>query len=231
MNLPCHKWQDIFSARKICYYCANSSPSQETGYSWHSQIKWGILGGTFNPIHNGHLIIAKEIQEIFSLEKILFIPSANPPHKKIEIIDKSHRFNMVKLAISSNPNFSISDIEMKKSGKSYSIETIQKLKKKYPVIDFYFIIGIDAFLEIFKWKKALKLISICNFIVINRQGYKLEDISEKVKKQVIIQEISNIDISSSKIRTLIKNKKSIKYLVPEKVEQYIEIKGIYQNEK
>lgn len=195
-------------------------------------IKWGILGGTFNPIHYGHLIIAEEIRQILSLEKIIFIPAANPPHKKIEtIIDKSHRFNMVKLAISSNSNFLISDMEMKKTEKSYSIETIQELKKKYPKIDFYFIIGIDAFLEIFEWKNALQLISICHFIVVNRSGYKLNDISEELKKQILLQEVSNIDISSSKIRNLIKNKKSIKYLVPENVEQYIKIKGLYQNEK
>ncbi|MFH0924296.1 MAG: nicotinate-nucleotide adenylyltransferase [bacterium] len=134
-----------------------------------------IYGGTFNPIHYGHLIVADEVRQAFQLDKIIFVPSAIPPHKKYEaIIDPQHRYNMTHLAIASNSHFVASTVELDRGGKSYSIDTIKELKKEYKdEKDFFFIMGADAFLEISTWKAADKILELCRFIIVSRPGTSL----------------------------------------------------------
>lgn len=212
-----------------------------------SKRKIGLFGGTFNPIHIGHLRGAEEIRELFNLSEIIFIPSSIPPHKKPdELIDAQHRFEMVRRAISNNPFFLINDIEIKRPGKSYSIDTINYFKKRSDDI-FYFILGGDAFAEIETWKDFQNLFSLCNFIIMTRPGAKGENLTLpnsiqhlfKYDKNIggwrhesgnvlYFKEITFLDISSTKVRELIEKGKSIKYLIPSQVEEYIKAHGLYK---
>lgn len=189
--------------------------------------KIGIFGGTFDPVHTGHLIISEKAREQFNLEKIIFIPSGISPHKKKVYASAYHRFNMVKIAIEDNPFFEISDIEIKKDEPSYTYLTIKRLKKLYPGYSIFFIIGEDSLFDLPGWYKADELIKETVFLVAKRR----ENFNYKVDKKFPVNfEIINspiIGISSTFIRTCIKEGKSIKYLLPEKVRDYIEKEKIY----
>lgn len=197
----------------------------------------GIMGGTFNPVHIGHLIAAQEVLNKMNMDKIIFIPTGNPPHKnKDEVLSALDRYEMVKLAVRNNEEFDISDIEIKREGQTYTYDTLKELHNIYYGIQFYFIIGFDTLKEIDTWKNINAVCSLTNFIVVNR-GNNSKEISEEIlikeKKygqKFILVEIPDIEISSTDIRDRIKNNKSIKYLVTNEVEEYIKQKGLYKVE-
>ncbi|HOV21105.1 MAG TPA: nicotinate-nucleotide adenylyltransferase [bacterium] len=187
----------------------------------------GLLGGTFDPIHIGHLIIAEKVREEFNLEKVIFIPAGIPPHKKSAFTSSFHRYNMVKIAVSDNSFFDVSDIEIKRNLPSYTYLTIKKMKEIYKNYKIFFIIGQDSLLDLPNWYKADKLIKETTFIIVRRNT---DFYYEKDKNFPVNFELSNnpiIGISSTYIRTCIKERKSIKYLLPEKVKNYIEKENIY----
>lgn len=143
----------------------------------------GLLGGTFNPIHKGHLIIAESIRSQFKLERIYFIPSAIPPHKLEPVVDPSHRVSMIKLAIKSNSHFFCSSLEIERGGKSYSIDTVRSFKEKFGGNEnFFFLIGSDAFLDISTWKSYNKLLNLCKFIIINRPSINPEQTENNLSR-------------------------------------------------
>lgn len=197
--------------------------------------KIGIIGGTFDPIHYGHLIAAEWAKDEYNLNKIIFMPAAEPPHKNIdEVLDKNYRYNMVKVAIGDNPDFEISDYEMKKSGKSYTFATLNYFKTIYPHSQLYFIIGLDSLLNIDTWKNVEELFNLATFLVATRAGYNLEKnhpIYSKLPKyawdKISFYKIPEIGISSSNIRQRVREEKSIKYLIPDVVEKYILENNIY----
>lgn len=213
-------------------------------------MRVGLFGGTFNPVHWGHLRSAEEIRELFNLEQVIFIPTNISPHKKSqELVSPHHRLTMLTLAVEGNPFFSASDIELKRAGTSYSIETMNYFKKtaQEELVPF-FIVGVDAFLEISTWKKYQELFSLCNFIVMTRPGYAIKEqeqlIPHQVKKEfsycpderrfihssqfsIYLAEITALDISSQSIRTQVKNRRSVTYLLPHAVENYIEEHVLY----
>ncbi len=202
--------------------------------------KVGLFGGTFNPIHLGHLRGAEEIRDLFQLEEVIFVPSSIPPHKPTaKVVEANHRLEMVRIAVSGNPCFSVSDIEVTRTGKSYSVETIKYFQEKGRDA-FYFILGSDAFGEIETWREFKNLFSLCNFIVMTRPGSQEktlslprsiapdfryvpeEDAWLHVSGQMLyFKEISFLDISSTKIRKLIEKERSFRYLVPPEIETYI----------
>ncbi len=215
-------------------------------------MKWGLLGGTFDPIHLGHLRCAEEILEIFGLGKLVFIPASHPPLKtRSDITPFPHRMQMVSLATSGNRLFSVSDIEDRKRGKSYSIETVKHFLKKYGKdLTLFFILGQDAFQGIEMWKDWEKLLLLCNFVVMTRPGYKIKRLEEllphhfasqfKYNKDtdgfkgpadhsIFFREVTFLDISSTDIRNRVKSGKSIKYIVPESVCDYISKHLLYRN--
>ena len=142
-------------------------------------MRLGIMGGTFNPIHYGHLVAADEVREAFALDTVVFVPSASPPHKDpAAIIDPHHRFAMAMLATISHPNFTVSSIEIERAGTSYSVETIAELKERYQEPRAaYFIIGIDAFLDIATWRQPDEVLRSCHMIVTSRPGYNLHELA------------------------------------------------------
>jgi nicotinate-nucleotide adenylyltransferase len=214
-------------------------------------VRIGIFGGTFNPIHLGHLRAAEEIRERFDLERVVFIAAAVPPHKEVEGgISGEHRMEMVRLAISGNPHFSLSDIELKRPGKSYSISTIQVLRQKYGSdSEMFFILGMDAFLEIGTWKSFQELFSLCHFVVMTRPGFDKPVSATMLPPEIgdafiydegesrfmhrdgysiYLQGVIFLDISSTKIREEVSKGRSIRYLLPPEVERYIRRHHFYR---
>ncbi|MCI0468903.1 MAG: nicotinate-nucleotide adenylyltransferase [Nitrospirae bacterium] len=207
-----------------------------------ANLRLGIFGGTFNPIHYGHLRAAEEARQKKNLDRIIFIPAGNPPLKCDDLIDISHRYLMTELAINSNSKFSISDIEVDRDRKSYAVDTIARLLDIYPKDDISLIMGGDAFLDIRKWKQHERLMAMTDFLVMSRHGIDLSVISDMpfVKetrggegwllvsgKTAASVQITHLDISSTQIRGLLKSGKSIKYLLPDAVEKYIISNKLY----
>ena len=191
-------------------------------------MRIGLLGGTFNPIHFGHLGLAEECRKKADLKKIIFIPSSIPPHKEQKIAGAEHRYNMVKRATRGNKDLIVSRVELDRKEISFTYKTIQYFKKKYTKSQVYFILGIDSVLEIHKWKKKNKILEFCPFIVATRPGYQIQEIPFAIRKIVKIIKIPKINISSSMIREKIKTGESIKNLVPLSVEKYINKHKLYQ---
>jgi len=197
----------------------------------------GIMGGTFNPPHKGHLALARAAKEEYALDQIVFVPSGNPPHKAAkEVIDKELRFHMVKTAIKEKKNYSASRIELDRPGYSYAVDTFYALKRKYgKKAKLFYIMGLDSISEILDWKKPLELFKLCEFIVGARPGTKTRTFRRLVKFPPLHREVDKIhlmelkeDISSSDIRSRIKNGKSVSHLVPKTVEGFIRRKKLYK---
>ena len=206
----------------------------------------GLFGGTFDPIHLGHLRCAQEVKETFQLSEVVFILAAIPPHKVDRpLIATADRWAMVKLAIAGNPSFSLSDVEIRREGRSYSIETISYYHRDLAEGEgLFFILGADAFCEIETWKDYPQLFTLCDFIVISRPQFDPLQapvlIAEGFTKEaggrfrhpsghtVSVLSVTPFGISSTEIRRIIREGKSLTYLVPEAVEAYIMQKGLYQ---
>lgn len=200
-----------------------------------NSLNVGIFGGTFDPIHYGHLILSEYVCDALDLHKVIFMPTGDPPHKIDQIVTKKeHRLNMTKLAIEGNSRFDISLIELERSGKSYTVDTLKVLEKEQEGVTYHFIIGADSLFNILTWRNSRELLNTCNFIVVNRAEYSKDELLDQKNflereytANIKLVEIPNIEISSSEIRDRVKENKSIKYLTPKKVEAYIHSKNLY----
>ena len=218
-------------------------------------MRLGLLGGTFNPIHNGHLAIARQTREALALDRILFIPTNDPPHKAPEnLASAKDRYEMVRLAIGADPILAISDVELRRSGTSYSIDTVRQLQQENgPQTELFFLIGLDAFLDLPSWHQPDKLLTLCSFIVISRPGLSFQALStlsllaplsqqslidldkgrsSKLTVQMgthslICLRLPPSDISASEIRSKFKQGLPTASLLPPKVESYILQHHIY----
>jgi nicotinate-nucleotide adenylyltransferase len=199
--------------------------------------KIGIMGGTFDPIHIGHLMLAEQAYDKFELDKVLIMPSGNPPHKDNAVSALSkHRVQMARLAIESNKHFELSLIEVERSGYTYTYETLEDLKKENPDVEYYFIIGADSLLDFDKWKEPKKICEDSTILVATRYNLssielkrQIDDVANKYNAKIYSLETPNIDISSKLIRTLVSTGKSIKYYVSNDVERYIYKNNLYKH--
>lgn len=183
----------------------------------------GILGGTFDPPHIGHLIIANEVLQELELDEVRFMPNQEPPHKeKTAGVTDLDRLNMLELATSGQPAFKIETIEMERPGRSYTYDTIVLLKEREPDTQFYFIIGADMIEYLPKWRNIDQLVRLVRFVGVNRPAY-----SHQTKYPVQFVEIPEIHISSSLIRERLEKKRSVKYLIPDAVWEYIKEHHLY----
>lgn len=198
--------------------------------------KIGIMGGTFDPIHLGHLIVAEEIRIKFDLNKVIFIPTGSPPHKNGTYSNANDRYIMTLLATNDNPYFEVNDIEINRKGKSYSYDTLLELHKIYSNTEFYFITGLDAIIELETWKNVNEVVKLCRFIAVTRPGYDFKKakndihyLNKKYNANIYIAEVTNISISSTEIRNKIYNNEPIKYLLTGNVINYIRKNELYKN--
>jgi nicotinate-nucleotide adenylyltransferase len=201
-----------------------------------AERRLGIMGGTFDPIHYGHLVTAEGARYSFGLDRVIFVPSGRPPHKPGHIVsDPLDRYKMTCLAVASNPFFCASAIEVERPGPSFTIDTVRAVMQLYPGAKIYFITGADALLEIFKWKDFDILLTICNFVAATRPGYRLFELREKtaslpsgLKQNISYMEVPALAISSTEIRQRVHDGRPVKYLLPESVEDYIKKNKLYR---
>ena len=214
------------------------SISKNTTSDVSRKTRIGVLGGTFNPIHIGHLIMAEEVCKHHHLSRVIFIPAYIPPHKYVNnLADAIHRYQMVKAAVNENDKFEISDLEIRREGKSYTIDTVQEILHDYGQdCEVFLIIGADSLNELELWKNIKKLSQLCHFVIVNRPGFSTDatprlaelignkNISDIEKLRI---EIEPVGISSTEIRKRLKDGVEIKGLVPDCVEAYIKEHGLY----
>jgi len=211
----------------------------------------GILGGTFNPIHIGHLRTAEEALESLRLDSFLFLPAAVPPHKTSRpILAFHHRWNLLNLAIAENPRFQALDLEFHLSGKSYTVRTLEELQRHFQRgVELFFLLGLDAFFEIHTWWHYIELFNLAQLVVMRRPSYREEDLERQLHDTVSDQyrwdaarscfdhprllpvhylRVTYIDVSSTKVRKLVAQGRSIRYLVPPQVIGYIDDNRLYR---
>ena len=189
-----------------------------------------VMGGTFNPIHYAHLLSAEQVRTGLGYDKILFIPSARPPHKvsDVDIIAPEHRYQMVLLAIEENPHFEVSRIELDRAGPSYTIETLKALEQLYGTTrELGWIIGADSLIEYKIWKDFDEVLTRCVMIATTRPNYDLSRVPPEVRNRVRTFPVTGVDISATVIRERIRKRLSIRYLVPETVRSYIHRHELY----
>lgn len=190
------------------------------------RIRVGIIGGTFNPPHIGHLVIADQVCQQLGLDKVYFMPDANPPHiDKKEAIAAEHRVAMVEKAIEDNPLFGLERCEIQRGGISYTFDTMLELTKAHPEIDYYFIIGGDMVDYLPKWYRIDELIQMVQFVAVKRPNY-----ADSSPYPLIWVDVPAMEISSTGLRKKIKNGCSVQYLIPDKTLAYIKEKELYQND-
>ena len=210
----------------------------------------GLFGGTFNPIHYGHLRSAEEVAEALNLGQIWFIPAAFPPHKApADVTSFEVRLAMTRLAVGRHPRLSVSDVEGQRQGRSYSIDTLRHFRQEFgPDRELYFILGLDAMLDIASWKDYRELFTLSHFVVLDRPGYDRDELAELLTRQVHpdFQPLSSgegfqhpggrrvvfcattlMDISATRIRNLVRKGGSIRYLLPERVRRFILKNSLY----
>jgi len=220
------------------------------------RIRIGVFGGTFNPIHHCHLTIARQARQRAELDRILFIPTGDPPHKPTHLLAPARdRLEMVRLAIASDPGFYLSEVEVRRAAKSYSIDTIRLLRAEHPGADLFFIIGLDAFLEVEGWKQASELISTTHFVVVPRPGMAFTslarmpllhavdpeilalfdagradrlDVPLTSETTMILLRLPLCPISASDIRARLAKGQPVANLLPDPVESYILCHELYR---
>lgn len=221
-----------------------------------SLTRVGVFGGTFDPPHLGHLILAEEIRETFGLAEMYFMPCNEPPHKdRNDLTDAKHRFAMVVAATFHNPAFVASSIEVNRRGKSFSVDTVRELQRIMgDDVQIIFVTGLDAFVEIETWKEHREFLDLCHIVVVSRPGYVFDEVAELpewiVERvvdlrnsdappleqypeegcRVFLSDAVHIDISSTDVRERIQARLSVRYKVPAEVERYICAHGLYQSE-
>lgn len=196
----------------------------------------GIMGGTFDPIHYGHLVTAEAARCQFDLDAVIFVPSGNPPHKKsYQITSSEHRYLMTVVAVVTNAFFDVSRMEIDREGYSYTYETIRQFREMLPGTDLFFITGADAILEILTWKNMSGILQDCSLIAATRPGYELENLNDTLEglsnrftEKIHPMEVPALAISSTDIRRRVAHGETIKYLLPEAVEQYILKNKLYK---
>ncbi|GIW41050.1 MAG: putative nicotinate-nucleotide adenylyltransferase [Candidatus Binatia bacterium] len=212
----------------------------------------GIFGGTFNPVHLGHLRTAEEIREELELDRVWFVPAASPPHKRgDDLAPARHRMAMVRLAVADNPAFEASALEVRRRGRSYSVDTLRQLRRRFgSSTELFFVLGLDAFLEIETWKEYEKLFTLCHLVVTTRPPRTQPELRSELfpvavrgefcyepgqkgfvhreGKRVLFRSVTALDISASRVRQLLRAGKSVRYLVPDTVAAYIARHRLYE---
>ena len=202
------------------------------------RARMGILGGTFNPVHLGHLLLAQMAADVYELPLVLLIPCATPPHKRVkEMAAPEHRLAMLEAVAESDLQLEVSDMEIRRGGVSFAVDTVKQLGEQYPESDLFFIIGGDTLTELHQWRRITDLLEMCRFVTFKRPGVRSDALGPQDVNlpapwpERLLQDVNigrQIDISSSDIRYRVAEGMSIRYLVPPEVEMYIAEHGLYR---
>ena len=194
-------------------------------------MRIALFGGTFDPPHVGHLILGQALLNFLDIEKVFFVPAFIPPHKKGEHFSSvEDRLRMVELSIRSNDSFAVLEVEIKRGGISYSIDTIREVKNNFKLSrdNLFFAIGSDNLLDFDNWKSPDKILDTCRVVVFPRPGFDVNRVKDDYRKNVVFLRTPLIDISSREIREMVKRGQSIRYLVTDEVNRYINSRGLYK---
>ncbi len=196
-------------------------------------MRLGVLGGTFDPIHQAHLFIAEAVRVAVGLDRVLFVPNRSPAHKPdAEVAPAEERMLMVRLAIAGNPCFECSDVELRREGPSYTVDTLKQLLVVYPGADLHFIMGLDTILEITSWREPDEVVRLARLVVVARPGYRPGDLPLRVPARYLerttVVPTPAFDLSSTAIRERVRQSQPIRYLTPDPVAAHIEAAGLYR---
>jgi nicotinate-nucleotide adenylyltransferase len=192
-------------------------------------MKLGIFGGTFNPPHLGHLVVAEHVREELELDRILFVPSAVSPHKQHrDLVAPAYRLEMVRLSIIGQPLFESSSIEIARGGVSFTVDTLETLKRDNPEARLHLLMGMDNLDEFTTWRSPERIVDLSRVVIMTRPGFRTNSVPESFMREFHFCQVPEIGISSSEIRERIKKRRSIRYLVPRAVESYIYYRRLYQ---
>ncbi|WP_328793780.1 nicotinate-nucleotide adenylyltransferase [Heliomicrobium undosum] len=231
-DLANYEWVDTTFGIKVPKIKVPKNEAAQTG---EAMVRVGIMGGTFDPVHYGHLVTAEAAADLFDLSVVVFVPSGRPPHKQHQAVtDPWERYRLTELATCSNPRFRMSDVEVSRPGYSYAIDTVRAFRREYgEQAEFFFITGADAILEIMTWRQIDQLMAECRFIAAYRPGYDRDHLREAVARmeafsgRIHLVEVPALAISSTDIRRRLYQGRSVKYLLPEPVIHRIVETGSY----
>lgn len=193
------------------------------------RLRLGVMGGTFDPIHHGHLVAASEVAARFELDEVVFVPTGEPWQKaKRKVSEAEHRYLMTVIATAANPRFTVSRVDIERPGLTYTIDTLRDLRRMRPEADLFFITGADAMAQIMSWKDSDELWSLAHFVGVTRPGHVLDDAG---RKDVSLLEVPAMAISSTDCRDRVASSRPVWYLVPDGVVQYIGKHGLYQEQQ
>lgn len=187
----------------------------------------GVMGGTFDPIHNGHLVAANEVAQYFDLDEVVFVPTGQP-YQKTDVTSSEHRYLMTVIATAANPAFTVSRVDIDRNGPTYTIDTLRDLRGLHPDAELFFISGADAVAQILDWKDAERLFALAHFVAVSRPGHRLS-VSELPDHNVSLLEVPALAISSTDCRSRVNRGFPVWYLVPDGVVQYISKHHLYRS--
>lgn len=193
-----------------------------------SKLRLGVMGGTFDPIHHGHLVAASEVAAALSLDEVIFVPTGEP-WQKSEVTEGEHRYLMSVIATASNPRFKVSRVDIDRSGPTYTVDTLRDIRSAYPDAELFFISGADAIAQIMTWKNMQDLWDLAHFVAVSRPGHALK-IPNAPEGAISTLEIPALAISSTDIRARVEAEKPVWYLVPDGVVQYIAKHDLYRSQ-
>jgi nicotinate-nucleotide adenylyltransferase len=199
-------------------------------------MRLGVFGGTFDPIHTAHLRVAEEVADALRLKQVLFVPAGRPPHRRQPHAAPEQRLAMVRLAVAGNPRFAVSDLEIRKSGPSYTVETLAELRRTHPRDRLFFLLGLDQLAELRHWHQPERLLELCHLVALSRPGQAEPKASVLLgpngrrlpARAYTLVRVSALDISATAIRRLARKGASLRYLVPESVRAYLQRKMLYR---
>lgn len=194
-------------------------------------MRLGLMGGTFDPVHHGHLVIAEAARAEFRLDRVVWVPSGDPPHKGDQVTPAEHRYAMVLLATAGHPQFQVSRLEVERQGPSYSLETVRHFQAAHPGAELFFITGADAVLELLTWHRPDEVVRSCRFIAVTRPGYALEELRRVLPaaylERIELLAVPAVEISSTDLRRRLREGRTVRYLLPDTVEAYLRKHGLY----
>jgi nicotinate-nucleotide adenylyltransferase len=194
-------------------------------------VNIGVFGGTFDPPHTGHIVVAEQVRQQMNLEKIILVPCAIPPHKRErQISPGAHRLEMLRLAVKNHPGLDISTYELDRGGVSYTVDTLTELRRRMPDASLFLLVGMDNIVDFATWRDPDRILRLAHLVVMTRPGFPVESGMFDGKSNVSVCEVTAVDVSSSEIRRRVSRGEGIHGLVPDPVEQYIRHHRLYRND-